>query len=122
MWCALSDLLGRRRDELPFYDPPAHGWRRFHERLDRHEAFRDIEFRIQARHGDNPIWLSISGRPRVDSRGEFVGYEGVGRDVTDALAPRLNGAPDAIDRWLDRLVMYAEAMVAAEMQRRRSSG
>jgi len=46
----------------------------------------------------------------------------VGRDVTDALAPRLNGAPDALDRWLDRLVMYAEAMVTAEMQRRRSSG
>ena len=46
----------------------------------------------------------------------------VGRDVTDALAPALNSAPDALDRWLERLVMYAEAMVAAEVQRRRSSG
>lgn len=45
----------------------------------------------------------------------------VGRDVTDALAPGLNRAPDALDRWLDGLVMYAEAMVAAEMQRRRGS-
>jgi len=44
----------------------------------------------------------------------------VGRDVTDALAPALNSAPDSLDRWLDRLVMYAEAMVAAEVQRRRS--
>ena len=42
----------------------------------------------------------------------------VGRDVTDALAPALNNAPDAFDRWLDALVMYAEAMVAAEVQRR----
>ncbi len=42
----------------------------------------------------------------------------VGRDVTDALAPALNNAPDALDRWLDTLVMYAEAMVAAEMRRR----
>jgi hypothetical protein len=46
----------------------------------------------------------------------------VGRDVTDALAPSLNATPDALDRWLERLVMYAEAMVAAEVQRRRSTG
>lgn len=43
----------------------------------------------------------------------------VGRDVTDAIAPTLNSTPDALDRWLDTLVMYAEAMVAAEVQRRR---
>ncbi len=46
----------------------------------------------------------------------------VGRDVTDALAPNLNTMPEALDRWLERLVMYAEAMVAAEVQRRRSTG
>ena len=42
----------------------------------------------------------------------------VGRDVTDALAPSLNASPEALDRWLDTLVMYAEAMVAAEARRR----
>jgi AcrR family transcriptional regulator len=42
----------------------------------------------------------------------------VGRDVTDALAPALNRGAAAFDRWLERLVMYAEAMVSAEMQRR----
>lgn len=42
----------------------------------------------------------------------------VGRDVTDALAPSLNSSADALDRWLDTLVMYAEAMVAAEVKRR----
>ncbi len=42
----------------------------------------------------------------------------VGRDVTDALAPALNNAPDAPDRWLAALLIYAEAMVAAEIRRR----
>ena len=42
----------------------------------------------------------------------------VGRDVTDALAPRLNAGAKALDQWADRLVMYAEAMVSAETQRR----
>ena len=42
----------------------------------------------------------------------------VGHDVIDALAPRLNRMPHAFERWADRLVGYAEAMVAAAAQRR----
>jgi AcrR family transcriptional regulator len=42
----------------------------------------------------------------------------VGHDVIDAVAPQLNTAPDALDRWADRLPMYALAMIDAEMQRR----
>ncbi len=42
----------------------------------------------------------------------------MGHDVIDALAPRLNRLPQAFDRWVVRLVGYAEAMVAAEAQRR----
>ncbi len=45
----------------------------------------------------------------------------VGRDITEALAPALHDAPDALDRWLDALVMYAEAMVSAEVKRRAAS-
>ena len=39
-------------------------------------------------------------------------------EVTDVLAPRLNNQPRALALWADRLVMYAEAMVAAEARRR----
>lgn len=39
-------------------------------------------------------------------------------DVIDALAPALNNGPRAYDQWLDRLVMYGEAMVEAERRRR----
>jgi AcrR family transcriptional regulator len=42
----------------------------------------------------------------------------VGRDVVDALAPQLNADAAAIDRWLERLVMYARAMIDAESARR----
>ena len=42
----------------------------------------------------------------------------VGRDVTDALAPTLNRGAAAFDLWLERLVMFAEAMVGAELARR----
>ncbi len=79
----LSDLLGRRRDQVPFYEAPAQGWEAFHLWLAQQRPFRDLEFRVRAREGDQPLWVSVSGRPRLDARGDFVGYEGVGRDITD---------------------------------------
>lgn len=42
----------------------------------------------------------------------------VGRDITDRLNPRLHSAPDALDRWAERLLAYGLAMVRAEAQRR----
>ena len=45
----------------------------------------------------------------------------VGRDVTDVIAPSLNAHPDSLDLWMERLVMYAQAMVAAESRRRKGA-
>lgn len=42
----------------------------------------------------------------------------IGRDVMDAVAPQLHSKPKSLDRWVDQLTMYAEAMVAAEAARR----
>lgn len=42
----------------------------------------------------------------------------VGRDITDELAPALNAGEDAVDRWVDRLILFGAAMVQAEAQRR----
>jgi AcrR family transcriptional regulator len=42
----------------------------------------------------------------------------VGHDVIQQIAPQLNDGPDALDRWSQRLVMYALAMIDAEQQRR----
>ena len=49
--------------------------------LDRHEPFRDFEFRIIDRHGDN-CYLRVSGKPRFDEDGRFLGYRGSCSDVT----------------------------------------
>lgn len=81
-----SSMLGRRRDQLGHLDAPAGGWEAFHARCDRHEPFRDVEFGVRAPGQDRSRWVSLSGRPRFDARGEFAGYEGVGRDVTERRA------------------------------------
>jgi AcrR family transcriptional regulator len=46
----------------------------------------------------------------------------VGHDVIQQLAPRLHDGADALDRWSDRLVMYALAMIEAERRRRDVAG
>jgi len=45
----------------------------------------------------------------------------VSRDVIEAIAPQLSATPDAVDLWGERLLMYAEAMIAAEAKRRRKA-
>ncbi|OOF17530.1 hybrid sensor histidine kinase/response regulator [Salinivibrio sp. PR932] len=51
------------------------------ERLIRHEkAFSDIEWHMRA--GTNDYWVSLSGRPFYNKRGELVGYRGTAKDIT----------------------------------------
>ena len=42
----------------------------------------------------------------------------VGHDVIEEVAPQLQAGSHALDRWADRLVMYALAMIDAERRRR----
>jgi PAS domain S-box-containing protein len=79
-----QDLIGRRHDEVPFYAPPEGGWGPLNARLAMRQQLRDIEIEVR-RPGRSPVWISISARARRDADGHFLGYEGIGRDVTERL-------------------------------------
>jgi AcrR family transcriptional regulator len=49
-------------------------------------------------------------------------YLYVGRDLTDQHSPELMDSEQALDEWLDRLVLQGRALVAVESQRRADSG
>ena len=49
--------------------------------LESHQPFADLLLHRRGRSG-MPHWYKVSGRPRFDQRGVFLGYWGVGRDVT----------------------------------------
>jgi PAS domain S-box-containing protein len=49
--------------------------------LEARRAFSDLRIGRRSRDG-RQRWLSVSGRPRFDARGVFLGYWGVGRDIT----------------------------------------
>jgi PAS domain S-box-containing protein len=80
----LDDLIGWRHDQIAFFrSAGSDGWATFQALLDRREQVRDFEFSIVSRDRRSMRWVTISARPRTDGMGAFIGYEGVGRDVTE---------------------------------------
>lgn len=59
----------------------AEPWAEHRAELDARRPFRSLQFEIEAGEG-RWLWISISGVPRFDADGHFLGYLGVGRDIT----------------------------------------
>jgi PAS domain S-box-containing protein len=79
-----DDVVGWRHDQIAFFRAPQPaGWDGFHAVLGSAKPFRDLEFEIISRDRRSLRHVAVSGRARTDVRGEFAGYEGVGRDVTE---------------------------------------
>jgi len=61
-------------------------WDLYRSQRARHEPFRDGIGERDSAHG--PMLVAMSGRPRFDATGRFVGYRGAARDVTAEVAQR----------------------------------
>ena len=77
-----ADLIGHRLDAVPLFQPPEGGWALVLERTAQRKALRDVVIEVRRR-GRSPVWVALNGRAHFDDEGQFTGYEGVGRDVTD---------------------------------------
>jgi diguanylate cyclase (GGDEF)-like protein/PAS domain S-box-containing protein len=83
----LSDLtfsVGRTRWELPVSEVTDEQWSEHRALLEAHQPFRNFSYRIADKNGRDR-WLSISGEPIFDRDGNFSGYHGVGKDITDRI-------------------------------------
>ncbi|MBI1907429.1 MAG: EAL domain-containing protein [Rhodocyclales bacterium] len=116
-------FIGKTR--LEFMDPAdanAHWDAHFEDMCQRRE-FRDFEYHIMLP-GDRIQYIRISGRPVFDRSGTFVGYRGVGRNISVevearhravTLQARLQDAVESISEGLvlfdadDRLVLCNSA-------------
>ena len=79
---ASEPVLGKTRWELGWIYPGAAGWTAHRATLDARLPFRDFEIGRVDPDGEQRF-LSISGAPVFSAAGEFLGYRGVGREVTD---------------------------------------
>ena len=66
---------------MPYLAPDEEAWRGHRATLDAHLPFRDFEIARPTPDGGRR-YVSVSGSP-VSTTGRFVGYRGVGRDITE---------------------------------------
>ena len=61
---------------------PRRSWEQHRAKLERHESFSDFVFLRYNKAGELR-YLSVSGEPLFDEKGKFIGYHGVGKDITE---------------------------------------
>jgi len=77
--------LGKTRWELPILGVTEAQWQAHRQVLERHEPFKDLVYQIETDPGQLR-WFSITGNPMFGQDGEFLGYRGVGKDITERKA------------------------------------
>jgi PAS domain S-box-containing protein len=76
-------VVGKARWEIPGLGVlPEKVWENHRARLARHESFSDFVFLRYNKAGELR-YLSVSGEPLFDEKGKFIGYHGVGKDITE---------------------------------------
>jgi diguanylate cyclase (GGDEF)-like protein/PAS domain S-box-containing protein len=80
-------VVGKAIWELPSVSPDEAGWAAHRATLESHIPFRDFEFARAMPDGMTRYFL-VSGEPRLGPDGTFLGYRGVGRDVTESALTR----------------------------------
>jgi PAS domain S-box-containing protein len=76
-------VLGKARWEINGLAPlPEKVWEQHRAKLARHESFSDFMFLRHNKSGELR-YLSVSGEPLFDEQGQFRGYHGIGKDITD---------------------------------------
>jgi len=74
-------MMGRRRWEMPEHDFLSPDWDTHRSICEAHKPFENFEF-SQIDPDGNVHHQSLSGHPVYDEGGQFIGYRGVGRDIT----------------------------------------
>jgi PAS domain S-box-containing protein len=75
-------ILGKALWDLPFDNDREVDWQTLRTQLEWRAIFRDLELRCVDRDGKLRI-ISISGEPAFDRQGQFKGYHGITRDISE---------------------------------------
>jgi diguanylate cyclase (GGDEF)-like protein/PAS domain S-box-containing protein len=115
--------LGKRAWELASVSPDEAGWSAHRACFESHVAFRDFE--LARRIGGSVRHFSISGEPRFGPDGAFLGYRGVGRDITEIALARERIASlayrDPLTGLANRSILTPSLTRAMERARRHGS-
>jgi diguanylate cyclase (GGDEF)-like protein/PAS domain S-box-containing protein len=107
----VTSVLGKRRWETGF--EAEDGWEAHRKLLEARKPFRDfVTWRVLE--DGSRLYASISGEPVFDSRKRFIGYRGIGRDITrQKRAEQLLRLEHRVARFLADVPGVPEALRAA---------
>lgn len=77
-----EQVLGKRHDEVGRPDTRDEVWIGHIEDMNARRQFRDFRL-VQMRLDGTPVHVSLSGTPRLDGAGSFLGYRGTGTNITE---------------------------------------
>ncbi len=100
-----DQLIGRTRRQVGAPDADPDAFQQMLQKMDLHQPFRDFEH-TRTRENGTKEYLSISGRPAFDDRGKFIGYRGVGKNITESKKSQ---------------IVVADALMASEAANRAKS-
>tara|TARA_R110002126_G_scaffold291800_1_gene459033 strand:- start:112795 stop:116502 length:3708 start_codon:yes stop_codon:yes gene_type:complete len=77
-------FLGRIMADLPAHEDDRPTWRAFFEpsQGEKYKQFKDSLVRIPQADDDDVLHFKVSGTPRYDKNGNFIGFRGTGSNVT----------------------------------------
>jgi len=100
--------LGKTRQELGAGDTDSEKWQAHLAELQAHRPFRDFRYIYMNNAGERQYW-SISGVPLFSDDGEFLGYRGTGRNLTEEYRAR-RMAFEAQDLLLQAIEHFSSAV------------
>lgn len=77
-----KEFIGRFPWETGVEIDAAGSWDTYRELLRARQPFRDVVM-YRRRQGRKPYYISVSGEPMFDADGQFTGYRGVSREITE---------------------------------------
>lgn len=96
-------MIGKTPWEIPYLAPDEETWIKHRATLDAHLPFRDFEIARPSATGGTR-YFSVSGVPAFDASGRFVGYWGIGRDITKrkSVEAELRASEERFRTFVDR--------------------
>ncbi|PIW26643.1 MAG: hypothetical protein COW30_14155 [Rhodospirillales bacterium CG15_BIG_FIL_POST_REV_8_21_14_020_66_15] len=112
----MAEIIGKRRTEVTPENVDGEKWRAHLDDLENRRPFRDFRYDIHPP-GAEVRHISISGTPVFGTDGRFLGYRGVGRDLT-----RENAAETALKKSVSvlqaTLNATADGILVVDLDRR----
>ncbi|WP_035054689.1 CHASE domain-containing protein [Andreprevotia chitinilytica] len=109
------DLIGRTRWDLGQGGLSEREWFEFRQLVSEHKPFQDFTYLLSI--GAKPTLVSVSGKPVFDEHNVFLGYRGIGYDITAIRAAEMQAHSERqkIEAILDSI---GDGVITADLQGR----